>query len=83
MSRQRSLHQLIEQGVDEGLIAVLTRRNLAAYVGLSLTTIRELELAGQFPRRIALTKYRIGWLRTEVDVWIAKRARAPRLKGIT
>ena len=54
--------------------AVLNRKDLCAYVGLSISTIKELEAAGEFPHRIRLSRYRVGWLTREVDRWLAERA---------
>lgn len=42
-------------------------------VKLSRTTVQKLEKLGKFPRRIRLTDYSIGWLRSDVAAWMASR----------
>lgn len=49
----------------------------AELVGLSASTIRRLEIAGQFPRRVRLTESTIGWRLGEVLEWVSQRAQAP------
>lgn len=44
--------------------------------GLSKTTIYRLELAGEFPKRVALTPCRVAWVESEIDSFIAGRIKA-------
>jgi len=44
--------------------------------GLKKTTIYALQKAGQFPHSVPLTTTAVGWLETEVEDWLAKRAAA-------
>ena len=49
-------------------------------IPLSKSQIRNLELRGEFPKRIKLGERASGWLESEVDAWIAERvakSRAP------
>jgi predicted DNA-binding transcriptional regulator AlpA len=41
--------------------------------GLSRTTIWRLEGAGDFPTRRKIAASAVGWLRSEVEAWIAER----------
>lgn len=57
-------------GWPRGLSAELA----AAYVGLSPTTIRSLEAAGDFPSPTWLTAGRRVWLRESLDAWLDRKA---------
>jgi prophage regulatory protein len=46
--------------------------------GLSRTTIRTLELAGDFPARIVITPRTIAWRASEVHAWVSHRISKPR-----
>ncbi|UJX41106.1 AlpA family phage regulatory protein [Desulfovibrio sp. JY] len=41
--------------------------------GLSPSTYRRLEMAGQFPKRIKLSKSAVGWIEAEVLAWVESR----------
>ena len=45
-----------------------------AKTGFSKSTIRRLELAGEFPRRVRISANAIGWIEAEIDRWIEARA---------
>jgi prophage regulatory protein len=45
---------------------------------LSRSTVWRLERIGQFPARRQLSGNSVGWLRSEVEAWIATRAPAAR-----
>ena len=45
-------------------------------VPYSSTHIRRLESQGKFPNRIRLGPNRIGWLRAEIDQWLATKVEA-------
>lgn len=47
--------------------------SLRALVGLSRTTIWRMERDGLFPNRRRLSENTVGWLKSEIDVWIAER----------
>jgi prophage regulatory protein len=40
---------------------------------LSDSTVRRLEMAGQFPRRIKLSKSAVGWIEADVLAWVEAR----------
>lgn len=42
-------------------------------VGLSKSTLRRLEMAGQFPRRKNLSRRSVAWLSSEIEAWIDAR----------
>lgn len=44
--------------------------------GLSRTTIWRMERAGQFPSRRQISAKAVGWIRSEVEDWIAARSPA-------
>jgi len=44
--------------------------------GLSRTTLWRLERAGQFPPRRQISANAVGWIRSEVEDWIAARSPA-------
>lgn len=48
--------------------------------GLSPSSVRRLEQAGQFPRRISLSARRVAWLESEVRLWITWRCSEGRQK---
>jgi prophage regulatory protein len=52
---------------------LIRRRELRRLVPLSDTTIYELELSGQFPRRFRLTPRCVVWDLTEIEAWLVKR----------
>lgn len=41
--------------------------------GLSPSTVRRLEMAGQFPKRVKLSKAAVGWLESDVMAWVESR----------
>lgn len=49
--------------------------NVASETGLSRSTIRRLELAGDFPKRCRLSGNAMGWWSGEIDRWKADRLR--------
>lgn len=64
-------HGIIPQSDGRG------KHPIADYTGISVQTIFRLERRGQFPRRIQVSQGRVGWLKTEVDQWLANRPRGP------
>ncbi|MCC6954027.1 MAG: AlpA family phage regulatory protein [Deltaproteobacteria bacterium] len=52
---------------------ILNRKDLALETGLSRMTIERLERSGKFPRRLQLSTGRVGWLREDVEEWLASR----------
>ena len=45
-----------------------------AKTGLSRSTIYGLIAAGQFPKQVKLSRRTIGFIKSEIDDWIAERA---------
>lgn len=41
--------------------------------GLSPSTVRRLEMAGEFPKRVKLSKAAVGWLESDVLAWVESR----------
>ncbi|MBT5548925.1 MAG: AlpA family phage regulatory protein [Nitrospina sp.] len=54
---------------------ILKLKDVVHLTGLSRVTIWRLEQKGEFPRKIALSPNRVGWLENEVHDWISSRPR--------
>ncbi|TRX76397.1 helix-turn-helix transcriptional regulator [Pseudomonas mangiferae] len=52
---------------------LINRKRLLEIIPLSTRTIYNLELRGEFPRRIALTCRSVAWDLSEVEAWIEAR----------
>lgn len=55
---------------------VLRRTQLPALLGLSLATIDRLRAAGDFPACVRLGAQAVGFLRGDVESWLAARKEA-------
>jgi prophage regulatory protein len=55
---------------------VLRPAAAATYIGLSRATVYRLERAGELPPRVILGENSSGWLREDLDAFIASRPRA-------
>jgi prophage regulatory protein len=55
----------------------IRRQELHAMVPLGDTTIYEMELRGEFPRRFALSPRCVVWDLAEVEAWLEERRRTP------
>ena len=55
---------------------LINRKTLLAMIPLSERTIYNLELRGEFPRRIALTSRNVAWDLEEIENWIDYRKKA-------
>jgi prophage regulatory protein len=56
--------------------AILRKPEVVRRTGLSAATIRRLELAGRFPKRLQLSTMAVGWDEREVSAWIDGRTAA-------
>lgn len=52
---------------------LINRKKLLEIIPLSTRTIYNMELRGEFPRRIALTCRNVAWDLSEVEQWIETR----------
>ena len=52
---------------------LINRKKLLGMIPLSDRTIYNLELRGEFPRRIALTSRNVAWDLSEIEKWIEDR----------
>lgn len=52
---------------------LINRKKLLAMIPLSERTIFNMELRGEFPRRIVLTSRNVAWDLAEIEGWIAER----------
>jgi prophage regulatory protein len=57
---------------------ILRRPQVEARTGLSRSTLYQYIQDGQFPRPVSLGARAVGWLESEVNAWIAARAKAVR-----
>jgi prophage regulatory protein len=57
---------------------ILRRAEVEARTGLSGGTIDNLETAGAFPPRIAISPRAVGWVEEEIDAWVEQRIRESR-----
>ena len=57
-------------------LKIIRKPAIFSKVGLSDPTIWRLERIGEFPKRIKLSSNSVGWLSTEVDQWLQKKAAA-------
>lgn len=51
---------------------IRSRREAAAQAGISVSTLKRLEAAGDFPARVQISVNRIGYVAEEVERWIAE-----------
>ena len=59
-----------------GDLQVLSRREVAAILGISLVTLWRMVDWGAFPRPFRISPGRVGWCAGTVKNWIARRAEA-------
>ncbi len=52
---------------------LISKREAAHRADLSVSTLKRLEKAGRFPRKVNITDFRVGYLEGEVDAWISER----------
>lgn len=53
---------------------VLSPREVRALVGgLSITTLWRMRRRGEFPEPVQLSKRRVGWRRSDVELWLLNR----------
>lgn len=55
---------------------VLSRRQLASLLGVSVDTLKHLERAGDAPPRVQLSARRVGYRASAVEAWMRARTRA-------
>jgi predicted DNA-binding transcriptional regulator AlpA len=60
---------------------LLTERELATYLRISVPTVQRMRAAGTGPRFVQLSERRIGYRRASVDAWLAART-TDRIGGI-
>ena len=60
---------------DLCLMNILRIDDLSDLTGLSRATIWRMERAGEFPKRIQLSRGTVGWIEDEIRDWIASRPR--------
>jgi prophage regulatory protein len=53
--------------------SIVAPRHLQDAVGLSAVTIWRLRRAGRFPAPLVLSTGRIGWRRSDLELWLASR----------
>ena len=53
---------------------ILRKKDIRDKLGLSDVTIWKMERDGNFPKRINIGPNSVGWIESEVDQWIEKKA---------
>jgi prophage regulatory protein len=56
--------------------AILRMAEVTRAVGLARATVYRMMKTGTFPQAIPLSGSAVGWLRSEVEAWIAERVNA-------
>jgi len=59
---------------------IVTRKELRLIVPYSPQHILRLEKRGKFPKRIQIGVRRVGWYLTDIEAWLAERARGVRVR---
>lgn len=62
---------------DLSHLRIITQRDLRLIVPYTPQHILRLEKAGKFPRRLIIGGNRVGWLLTDIEVWIKSRVPRP------
>lgn len=52
---------------------ILRKPEVVAYTGVPASSLTRLVSTGQFPNPIRLSARAIGWLRSDIDEWVAAR----------
>ena len=60
---------------------ILRKREVFNRTGLSQSTVYRMEKAGDFPRRIQISVQCVGWIESEVEDWIERRAAGRTVEG--
>ena len=60
---------------------IVTRRELRQIVPYSPQHILRLEKQGKFPKRIQIGARRVGWYLSDIEAWLAQRARGVQVQG--
>lgn len=63
----------MEQNTINTAPAILRMRELTRLIGLSKASIHRMVNAGKFPRGVSLGVKAVGWMRSDVERWIAER----------
>jgi len=54
-------------------VRIIKKPAVREITSLSDSTVRRLELDGQFPKRVRLSKSAVGWIESEVMAWVEAR----------
>lgn len=58
---------------SRGSIRLLRLPQVMDVVGLSRSTIYQLQEEGRFPKRVKLATRAVGWIEAEIQAWLAER----------
>lgn len=61
----------------ENRLAVLSKPEIAALIGISIITLRRMRWAGTGPRHVQLSAKRIGYRVADLDAWLDARTSKP------
>jgi excisionase family DNA binding protein len=59
-------------GPESGL---MRRREVAAMLAVSESTIKRMVRHGELPKPVVITKGRVGWFKADIAAWLRQRAR--------
>jgi predicted DNA-binding transcriptional regulator AlpA len=62
--------------------ALLTEKDLAAWLGISLPSLQRMRSNGTGPRYVQISERRIGYRKNEVETWLTART-TDRIGGIS
>jgi prophage regulatory protein len=71
MSRVRPAPDRENQGPSTAIDQILTTRKVVEIVGRHRCTLYRWMAAGQFPKKRSFRGRTVGWLRSEVEKWLA------------
>jgi prophage regulatory protein len=66
-------HHIGAEGASEMQKRFIRKPAVKEITGLSPSTVRRLEMAGEFPKRVKLSKAAVGWLESDVLAWVEAR----------
>lgn len=57
-------------------VKIIRKPKVTEITSLSQSTIRRLEMAGKFPKRVKISEGVVGWIEREVVNWVESRKNA-------
>jgi len=70
------------KSVNENAYRILRRKQVEEVTGLSRSTLYKFIKEGLFPQPISLGSRAVGWIDSEVNLWVSNRIAASRSTGV-